>query len=206
MADEDNLEVEVKFLIEEPSGIRQQILDTGAEIVRPRVYERNVRYDTAENALQNRLELLRLRQDMRAILTFKGPAKEDQNSEARVREEIEVEVSDFGQMEIILMRLGYEPQQVYEKYREAFRLGAVEIVLDELPFGTFVELEGDEQAIKQTAELLGLNWRDRILANYLSLMDTLASHHALPFRDLTFDNFKDVQFAVKEILPLVPQE
>jgi adenylate cyclase class 2 len=204
MAAENNLEVEVKFLIDKPAGIRQQILAAGAEIVRPRIYERNVRYDTAENALLQKLELLRLRQDTRVILTFKGPAEEDRSSEARIREEVEVEVSDFAQMEIILRRLGYEPQQVYEKYREAFSLGEVEIVLDELPFGTFVELEGNEQAIKQTAEILGLDWQERILANYLAMMDALARQHDLPFRDLSFENFRDVQFAVKEILPLLP--
>ena len=70
--------------------MRQRLLDAGAEIVRPRVYERNVRFDTADNALLKREELLRLRQDTAVILTFKGLSEFDQRSEAKVREEIEV--------------------------------------------------------------------------------------------------------------------
>ena len=41
---------------------------------------------------------------------------------------------------------------MYEKYREAFDLNDLEIVLDEMPYGNFVELEGNEQAIKADSE------------------------------------------------------
>ncbi len=202
MAGENNLEVEVKFLIDDLPAMRERVLDAGAQIVRPRVYERNVRFDTPGNDLLQKLELLRLREDTAVTLTFKGPSEKDLASEARVREEIEVLVNDFDRLFTILIRLGYEPKQVYEKYREAFQLNTLEIVLDELPYGVFIELEGDEQEIKRTAAKLGLDWQQRILANYLFLMGVLAKRFNLPFRDLTFDNFKEIDVSAKDILPL----
>ena len=198
----NNLEVEVKFFLDDLAHVRQQLLDAGADIIRPRVYERNVRFDTADDALLKREELLRLRQDTAVILTFKGPSEFDLLSEAKVREEIEVQADDFERLATILKRLGYDPQQEYEKYREAFQFNNLEIVLDEMPYGNFIELEGNESDIKAAAELFGLNWQERILSNYLAMMGLLAEHHDLPFRDVTFENFKGSDYSIKDILPL----
>jgi len=38
--------------------------------------------------------------------------------------------------------LGYAVYMMYEKYRTTFRLDNLEVVLDELPYGNFVEIEG----------------------------------------------------------------
>ncbi len=92
------------------------------------------------------------------------------------------------------------PTQSYEKYRETFQLDAVEIVLDEMPYGNFVELEGKEDGIKEVAARLALDWSDRILDNYLSLMGQLQSHHELPFHDLTFANFEGLSVSVADVL------
>jgi adenylate cyclase class 2 len=199
----NNLEVEVKFLIDDLAVVRRRLLAAGAEIIRPRVYERNVRFDTMDDALLKKEELLRLRQDTAVILTFKGPSEFDLVSEAKVREEIEVQVDDFDRLVVILKRLGYDPRQVYEKYREAFRLNNLEIVLDEMPYGNFIELEGNESDIKATAGLLGLNWQERILSNYLAMMGLLVEHHNLPFQDVTFENFRVSDISIKDILPLL---
>lgn len=197
----DNLEVEVKFLVVDLAGFRQRLLAVGGRPVRPRVYERNVRYDTASDRLLQRDELLRLRQDAAVTLTFKGVAQSAGQSEAKVREEIEVKVDDFDRMAAIIGRLGFEPRQVYEKYRETFQMGEVEVVLDEMPFGNFVELEGGENAIKAAAASLKLDWNRRIVTNYLELMARLKSYHNLLFDDLTFANFRNLPVSVADILP-----
>ncbi|MFN2141139.1 MAG: class IV adenylate cyclase [Candidatus Promineifilaceae bacterium] len=202
IAETENLEIEVKFLIEDLEVMRERLLAAGAELIRPRVYERNVRFDTADNALLQKEELLRLRQDTAVILTFKGPSAYDRLSEAKVREEIEVQVDDFERLASILMRLGYEPKQEYEKYRETFRLGDLEIVLDEMPYGNFMELEGNEADIKLAAAAFDIEWQDRILSNYLAMMGILAEFHNLPFQDVTFANFKDSKISIKDVLPL----
>ena len=183
------LEIEVKFLLADRASFREQLLIAGAVLHRARRYEYNVRLETADLALQKKWQLLRLRKDTAVTLTLKGPAPMAPASEVKVREELEIKVDDFETTLQLLQRLGYNPLQVYEKYRETFHLEEVEIVIDELPFGDFVELEGPERAIKKAAFLLGLDWQQRILTNYLGLFDALKLKHDLPFNDLTFDNF-----------------
>ena len=197
---ETQLEVEVKFLVDDLSALRAQVQALGATQKRERVFEHNVRFDTAEETLLQRDELLRLREDTAVSLTFKGPTPAAQNSEAKVREELEVTVSDFATMRTLLQRLGFEPVQVYDKYRETFHLDDVEIVLDELPYGNFVELEGKEEAIKPLADRLGLDWAQRITTDYLTLMAQLRQYHDLPFADLTFANFQDTTARVSDII------
>jgi adenylate cyclase, class 2 len=198
----ENLEVEVKFLVADRVAVRQRLLSLGAEIKTARVYERNVRFDTTgENLLANSY-LLRLRQDDRVRLTFKGPAAEDAASEAKIREELEITIDDFDLMAKILERLGFHPVQVYEKYRETFHWQGVEIVLDETPFGDFVELEGTEDGIRSAAAGLGLDWSRRVLANYLALMELARQTFNLPFTDLTFANFAQHPVSLAELLPV----
>lgn len=198
----DNLEVEVKFLVDDFAVLRERLTALGAILALPRTYERNLRFDTPEGDLLARWQLLRLRKDTRARLTFKGPAGEDEASEAKVREEIEVVVDNFDKMILILERLGFGPVQEYEKYRETYHLSGVEIVLDETPFGYFVELEGDESGIRTLAARLGLDWTRRVLANYLALMELARRTFDLPFADLTFDNFERHPVSLSGLLPL----
>ena len=199
MAATDNLEVEVKFLVDDLTLFRQNLLAEGAELIKPRIYERNVRFDTADEGLLQKWQLLRLRQDSIVRVTFKGPSAADMESEAKVREELEVQVSDFETMASIFQRLGFQPLQIYEKYRETFHLDGIEIVLDELPFGNFIELEGEEAQIKSMAGFLGLQWENRILHNYLALMGLVKAYYNLPFDDLTFQNFADRQIILRNL-------
>jgi hypothetical protein len=47
MSSSSNLEVEVKFLAADLTGIRERILAAGAHLEKPRIFERNVSYDNA---------------------------------------------------------------------------------------------------------------------------------------------------------------
>lgn len=199
MSDTNHLEIEVKFLAPDLSEIRERLVEVGAQLAKPRVYEYNIRYDNAWGGLLRKGILLRLRQDEIARLTYKGIPKGEIQSEAKVREELEIEVGDFDTTAAILERVGFEQVQVYEKYRETFALDEVEVVLDEMPFGSFVELEGEEQKIREAADLLQLDWDNRILDNYLALMARLKAYHNLSFDNLTFDNFADIDISIGDL-------
>jgi adenylate cyclase, class 2 len=196
------LEVEVKFFVPGLADFRGRLLAAGGELHKARVYERNVRYDNAWEGLRRKGELLRLRQDTAVRLTFKGVAKneEDASLEAKVREELEIGIDNFETAATILERLGFEAKQVYEKYRETFHFGGVEVVLDEMPMGNFVELEGEEAAIRDAAVRLGLDWQQRILDNYLMLFGRLKEQYNLPFDDLTFSNFAGLEVTIADIV------
>jgi adenylate cyclase, class 2 len=195
----EHLEIEVKFLLSDRNGFRKVLLQAGAKEVSPRTYEKNIRFDTPWQGLLLQGKLLRLRHDVLSRLTFKGESPKDIESEARVREELEVTVDEFETMTLILERVGFEQTQIYEKYRETFRLHEVEIVIDEMPFGDFAELEGNDSDLKRAASKLGLDWKQRILANYLALMAKIKRSYNLPFNDVTFENFDGVDIALADL-------
>jgi adenylate cyclase class 2 len=111
-----------------------------------------------------------------------------------------MEVGDFETAVLIFQRLGFAPVQVYEKYRETFQLGDVEVVLDEMPFGNFVELEGSESGIRTAVAALGLDWNQRLTTNYLAIMAQLKIRYNLPFDDITFANFENLSVSAADVL------
>ena len=138
------IETEVKIAVADLNAIRERLEAVGAVLRAPRVFERNIRYEDAAGSLTPNEIVLRLRQDTAARLTYKAPpdAEAAQPANVRTRFEAEVTVSDFDTMDVILQRLGFRPHVVYEKFRTTYQLGEAEVVLDEMPFGPFVEVEG----------------------------------------------------------------
>ncbi len=182
------LEIEVKFYISDRESMRERILAMGAKSSE-RVFEENIRFEDASGSLMQRKALLRLRQDRKAWLTFKSrPAEQD--SQFKIFEELETEVSDFSAMQHILEALGFHAEQRYEKWRETFVLGNTHLCLDTMPFGDFLEIEGDKSNILELARQLDLRWEKRILQNYLGIFSLLKEKLQLPFSDITFENFQ----------------
>lgn len=90
----------------------------------------------------------------RAILTYKE--RFPTNSSIKHQREDETRVDNAEAMELILDGLGFTPALVYEKRRETWRLGKIEIVIDELPFGLFMEIEGTEEGIRDVESKLAI--------------------------------------------------
>ena len=148
-------EVEVKLHTRRIlAAVRGALEAAGATLLKPRLFERNVRYDSEDGMLSAQGIVLRLRQDEAVKLTYKADASMERGIVTRF--EAEVEVSDYETMDVILQRLGYEVALVYEKYRTTYELAGAEIVLDELPYGNFTEIEGDAETIERVVEVLGL--------------------------------------------------
>ena len=93
-------------------------------------------------------------QGQRAVLTYKQ--RFPSVSSIKQQQEDETEVSDADAMEAILDALGFVPALVYEKRRATWRLGDAEIVIDELPFGLFMEIEGPEPEIRKVERQLAI--------------------------------------------------
>lgn len=185
-----NIEIEVKFVIKDPDEIRLKLDLMG--IVSPgSVFEKNHRYDDLDSSLLKSKRLLRLRCDQKNILTFKKPSS-IKNTDFKINEEIEVELSDFDQMEIILKEIGFFKVQSYEKHRETFIVKDAKILIDTMPYGIFIEIEGSEEAIRNYTDILGLDWNKRITMNYLEIFANISKRLQLSFRDLTFENFDQI--------------
>jgi adenylate cyclase class 2 len=98
--------------------------------------------------------VLRLRKtDSRTTLTYKE--KLSTNSDFKHQIEFETTVSDADAAENIIEKLGYKLSVVYEKHRRSWRYKNVEVVLDELPFGFYMEIEGSKKDILIVEKQLG---------------------------------------------------
>lgn len=148
------IEIEKKYRLTQKQ--RQEVLKRLPEIgaTRDRVdFEVNTLY--AGDSLDSDHAVLRLRRvGHLGILTF----KERLPSDSAIKHQLEDEttVGDPDAMDAILESLGFNPTLVYEKRRERWLVGTTEVVVDELPFGLFMEIEGGELAIRDIEEKLAI--------------------------------------------------
>jgi adenylate cyclase class 2 len=180
-------EIEVKFYVQQFDKLPDLVLRAGGRLLAPRTFEYNVRFDTADRSLQQAGRLLRLRRERRCYLTYKDDTHAE--SGALRRREIEVEVEDFDACQRLVQALGYETVFTYEKYRTTYARGDCRVMLDELPFGHFVEIEGDRSEIEVLAGRLRLKWQCAIPRSYHALFEGMQQGGAVLARDLTFENF-----------------
>ena len=212
-------ETEIKLRIDDSKALRAKLLKLGARQVfggTGRVHEWNVLFDTPSQALKKRGELLRIRTETperansgktktdkgkRVLVTFKRPVRSGSNGAAaggrrhKVREELELEVSDAAILSRVFEGLGMRAWFRYEKVRTTFRLGKSQgwasgllIELDETPIGMFVELEGPARAIDRAATGLGFKKTDYLVTNYFSLYRADCERRGEKVRDMIFQN------------------
>jgi adenylate cyclase class 2 len=215
-------ETEIKLKISDVPAFHRALKRIGARLAGPgtsKVHEENVIFDTPQGGLAKHGQLLRIRTEtpevrtkskpagpkQRVVLTFKQPLAKSagagmENASSgshKVREEIELEVTDPGNLTKIFEGLGMSGWFRYEKYRTTFRLPASKpwakgllIELDETPIGTFVELEGPAAAIDRAAVELGFSKHDYVLKNYLRLYMEDCRRRGEQPRHMVFPNRK----------------
>jgi len=148
------IEVEKKFCLtkEQRAAVLERLAKIGASL-KGNEFEENVLYEG--NQIDPTKAVLRLRRvGKHGFLTFKQRAPT--NSDIKYRQEDETQVADADAMDAILKDLGYTPSLVYEKRRITWELGNGEIVVDDLPFGLFMEIEGPEAEINEIEQKLDI--------------------------------------------------
>lgn len=192
-------EIEVKFYMNDLKRLETRLLELGAHLIQPRVLETNLRFDLPDGSLSASNRALRLRRADDVRLTYKGESKTSEG--VRSRQEIEFTVGDFETARQFIEALGYVQFAVYEKFRATYEWqtsevsedlgGLVHIMLDELPFGDFIEIEGaGVDDIRLTATSLGLDWDASVRASYLELYKRLCTGRQLDPAQLTFASLK----------------
>lgn len=179
-------EIEVKFSLDHLAGVRERVIERGGHLIGDRILERTDRFDLPDGSLARAGIVLRLREATGIQITHKRPTADE-----LTRQEVSVEIQDAGQGRKFLSALGYLMVSRYEKYRETFQLADCRVMLDELPFGCFLEIEGpDRRALRDTAESLGLNWNARVRQSYLELFELLSQRAIDPPSQATFQAFQ----------------
>lgn len=149
-----SIEIEKKYRLdpERRELLKTELAESGAKFVR-REFEENTIYSNED--LRSKGAILRVRKtDERSILAFKRRIENQFDVKQQI--EHETEINDADAMTAIITELGLKPVLVYEKYRDTWNFRSVEVVLDELPFGDYMEIEGSITAIKEAEILLDL--------------------------------------------------
>jgi adenylate cyclase class 2 len=185
-------ETEAKFYVRDLHQIQSRLEELGAHLLQERVLETNIRFDLPGAPLRAQGRVLRLRHDTDTRLTYKSASKKEEG--VLSREEIEFVVEDFEKAKRFLEALGYQKLVYYEKYRATFLWNETLIMLDELPYGSFVEIEGENvDAIRATADKLNLKWDAAIAASYNALFDRARKTLNVSLQDLSFAEFRGLK-------------
>ena len=162
-----SLEREVKLRFDSVEEARRAVIAAGCTPRLGRRLQADALLDTDDEQLRRRRCVLRVRvENGKSRVTFKGPV---QPSMMKVREEDETLVGDGEVLLKIFRELGLHVWFRYEKYREEFSHEDVIVAIDETPVGVFVEIEGSETGITETAAAMGRGPADYILDSYRGL-------------------------------------
>ena len=148
------IEVEKKFRLtkRQRDTVLKRLPEIGARLERED-FEENTLYDG--EALHDASCILRLRRvGGRSTLTFKR--RLPGTAAIKQQREEETVIADPDAMAAILEALGFTASLVYEKRRQTWRFGQTEIVIDVLPFGLFMEIEGRANEIKSIERKLAI--------------------------------------------------
>jgi adenylate cyclase class 2 len=189
-------EIEIKLRVQNLDALNLRLKKLRAKEISPRTHESNTLYDTADQRLRRRGQLIRVRterpasrheeqhsmKEFAAILTYKGPTHSTRAANNRpsvkirthfkIKNEAEVRVAEAAELSTILRALGLRPAFRYEKFRTTYALrglSQLKVELDETPVGIYLELEGPITSIDRGARLLGYAREDYLKDSYGSL-------------------------------------
>jgi len=186
------IETEIKLRWDgDANSAHRHIEALGYSVSGPRLLEADQLFDRESGELFRAGQALRLRiSGGNATATYKGPAKA---GPYKSREEIEFDVSDAEAFETVLSRLAYQRVFRYEKFRTKYSAGAGLITVDETPVGVFLELEGPEYWIDETATRLGFIRDQYLTASYASIYRDYRAAHADAPADMVFASASGVK-------------
>jgi adenylate cyclase, class 2 len=163
------IEVEKKFRLtkRQRDAVLKRLPTVGASLEREEFEENTLFRGEALNSGSCVLRLRRIGRN--TTLTYKK--RIPSSSAIKQQREEETEIADPEAMEAILEALGFTPALVYEKRRQTWRLGNTEIVIDVLPFGLFMEIEGRISEIKAVERKLGVKGLKAEHATYPQLTE-----------------------------------
>jgi adenylate cyclase class 2 len=184
-------EIEVKFPQIDIDAMRERLKEAGAVCEQPM---RLMRRRTFDNNFmkQGKDAFARVRDEGHKItMTY----KQFDSLSLHGAKEIEIEVSDFEKACELMFQIGAgEVMSSYqESRRETWRLGDVEIVIDEWPWlKPYIEVEGvSEEAVRKVADELGCDWSDAVFGDVMAAFRLEYPHLTV---DETIGNLQEVRF------------
>mgnify|MGYP001570170333 CR=1 FL=1 len=162
------IEKEVKVEVKDPKQLLSLLAEKKAEKT-GEGFQRTTRMDTPNLNLEKQGTFLRVRTGGKNIVTLKKKIKG--NGEVFERQELETEVKDPELLADIFANLGFIKRFIMEKYRIDYVYKNTKISLDELPFGIFIEIEGEAEDIVNVSQELNLDLSKKIIVTYWDLFE-----------------------------------
>lgn len=191
-------EIEAKFVNVNISDIRLKLEKIGAALTQPMRNMQRVTIDTPD--LKKKDAFVRIRNEGdKTTITY----KQFNSLSIDGVKEIEITVDDFDTAVALFKEAGLAYGSLQESRRETWKLGEVEIVIDEWPWlNPYIEIEApSEELVISTSEKLGLSWSDAIFGDvmaayrvqypHLRLSDTVGNLSEVRFNDPIPDLLKD---------------
>lgn len=164
----EKIEKELKFKITDPKSIIKVLLDFGGTILN-KSKEKTIRFDTPNLDLEKKGIFIRVREGSKKTITLKEKLQE--NYDIKARKETEFQIENIDDMRYILEKIGLTYIRIFEKYRINISYKKTVISIDELPFGLFLEIEGDEKDITTVVNDLNLDINKKILGTYWDMFE-----------------------------------
>jgi len=149
-----SIEIEKKYRLtrELRTAVVAALGEFGAKFVRNDIEENTI---FSNDLLFKNRAMVRIRKTSdRSMITFKQ--RTGSISEEKQQIEYETRIDDANVARSILENIGLRIVLIYEKKRATYKFRNSEVVLDELPFGLFMEIEGPLTAIAEAEMLLGI--------------------------------------------------
>jgi adenylate cyclase class 2 len=148
------LETEAKLRIPDLESLKPQLLALGFVERTQLQTEQSVLWDRGRELLEQGCALRVRRYAGQAWLTYKG--RKQEHPDLKIRPEFETLVDDPAALETILEALGYVPVLHMVKTRALWDGPGLLACLDQTPFGCFLELEGEAEAIHAAMAKFGI--------------------------------------------------
>ncbi len=155
------IEYEATFANVEKKEIKNKLKKLGAKLIKPEFLMRRVTFNLPSN---ERGKWVRVRDEWDKV-TMSLKAIEGKGIESQ--KEIYLEINNFSEGEKFLTEIGCLRKAYQENKREIWKIGEVEICIDEWPFlEPFVEIEGkSEDSVKDIADKMGFDYAKAIFSS-----------------------------------------
>jgi len=185
-------ETETKFKIDFPPKLRKSLRKIGAKFI-SKEFERDTYYSlpacrTSRPSRVSDVTVIRLRlTGKKGIFTVKARIPRVASCVYKVRDELEVKITDAETFRKMLDKLRFIPRFYKEKVRETYKWKESKILIDRLPhIGFYAEIEGPKAKIKKAARLLTLDIEKGSPETYMSIFNRYKKLHKKPHIKLIF--------------------
>lgn len=184
------IEKEIKLKID--LDIAKNILNNSLFKIEKATLQKTIRRDTEDLKYERSGIFLRTREeDKEKVVTLKKKVKID--SGIFEREEYETNVGDVTILNEIFEKLGLTKSWIMEKFRVQGTYNGLTLCLDEVCFGIFLEIEGEESEIVGVLKDLSLDFNEKITVSYWELWEVYKKENGLD------DSLRDILFGDEEI-------